>query len=96
MVLIAYLNMHNRDDNDNARVEHSAIRCAYVTRMQFPYVSMWTNVDNKAIIASYMEIRLVILLIANQIFVEFGYLLFQCSIKHRNVFRLYNVYVYCA
>lgn len=41
MVLIAYLNMHNRDDNDSARAEHSVVRRAYVTRMQFPYASAY-------------------------------------------------------
>lgn len=41
MVLIAYLNMHNRDDNDSGRAEHSAVCRAYVTRMQFPYASAY-------------------------------------------------------
>ena len=36
MVLIAYLNMHNRGDNDSAWAK-LRMRRAYVTREQFPY-----------------------------------------------------------
>lgn len=56
MVLIAYLNMHNRDDNDSAPAEHSAVRCAYVTRMQFPYACAYTD-DRRQSSSAYAENR---------------------------------------
>lgn len=65
MVLIAYLNMHNRDDNDSARAEHSVVRRAYVTRMQFPYASAYgrsstiiVRLRGKSIYNSFRDSRL--------------------------------------